>query len=111
MIRAAATNTSAADIGAYLVLSHGRAAQQSPTTTHERSRVGVVMRSENPKATASAAGISGYTANALKRNGAVATTAAHPKVAAPSALVATSAVRHIKAAATAAMITNTITTA
>src|SRR5262245_25753292 len=87
--RASATSTSAADIGAYFVLSHGNVAAQIPTTSHDR----IVDDPRRPVAcvkartTASAAGISGYTANELKRNGAVRATAAHANTAASTVVV------------------------
>src|SRR5262245_3317033 len=69
-MRASATRASAADIGAYFVLNHGSTATQIPTRSHDR----IVDEPRRPVAcvkartTASAAGISGYTANELKRN-------------------------------------------
>ena len=57
-MRASATTTSAADIGAYFVLSHGKAAALIPTTIHDRSVAGPrpPVASVNARATASASG-------------------------------------------------------
>ena len=110
-MRASATMTSAADIGAYFVLSHGKAATLIPTVTHDRI-VDVPRRpvaSVNARTTASAAGISGYTANELKRNGAVSATAAQANAAAPT-VVARAIASVITPAATAASSTNAATT-
>src|SRR5262245_17746160 len=104
------TAVSATDIGAYLVLNHGSVAHARPTESQRAGlyAAGLVMIA-NAITTASAAGISGYTANALKRNGAVSAAAAHANVAAPTLPVSRTTADHMTAAAAAAMSTKLAT--
>ncbi len=105
---------STADIRAYLVLSHGRAPQVTPIQTNRvtLARAGSAVHvSVRAIMTASAAAISGYTVNVLKRNGVEPTIAAHANVAAPGALSMRTFHRHATAAAVAPMMISSQTTA
>src|SRR5687767_6369243 len=90
--RRSTTMVTAAAIGAYFVLSHGSAPIVAP---RKSMTAGEVASGRQPTATmtARAAGISGYTVNELKRNGAVSAAAAQANVAASTEPVISSAHR------------------
>ena len=97
------TSSSAADIGAYFVLSHGSdaiarpaAIQRAKPRLDDASTAGVMT---NAIITASAAAISGYTVKVLNMNGADSAIAAHANVAAPGALSVATVHRQAIAAA------------
>src|SRR5262245_57617516 len=102
-----AVATIAADIGAYFVLSQGSAAAQSPTINQDAAaaRPEAPMIRANAIATASVAGISGYTTNELNRKGADSVTAAHANAGAARLPVTRPIVSVISAAAAAARMT------
>src|SRR6266487_3447736 len=108
-VRRSATIPTAAAIGAYFVLSHGSAPIAAPRNTIIPADVASV-RHPIAAITASAAGISGYTVNELKRNGAVNAVAAHSNVAALIDPVSSYAHRHSRADASAAITTSIATT-
>jgi hypothetical protein len=95
--------SSTADIGAYLVLSHGSSPQASPATTGCRV-VSATM-------TARAAAISGYTVKVLNRNGAEPATTAAAKVAAARSWSVVATQRHASAVASAAIRMSAASTA
>src|SRR5690242_15004632 len=107
--RRAAMSPRTAAIGAYLLDSHGSAPIARPRAINTIVRVDC-GRHANAIITANAAGISGYTVNELKRNGAVNAVAAHPIVAADADPVSSRARRHNSVAAAAAISTSIATT-
>src|SRR5690606_16801950 len=103
------TRPTRAAIGAYFVLSHGRAATARPRTT-STPVVAASGRHASAIMTARAAGTSGKTVKLLKRNGEVTAAAAQPNVAASVEPVTCFAQLHSRVAASAAMRTSIATT-